>query len=287
MNMKKITSMTLMISGIILIFNSVVLYVVPEGRISNWADWRFLGLTKGDWAAQHITVGILFGVAGILHLYYNWKAIVAYMKNKAREMKVFTGAFNVALILSVVFVVGTYYDVPPLSTIIDFSESFKDAAAKKYGDPPYGHAESSSIKMFTKRENLDLAKSIELLGAAGINVTDEKETIREIADKSNKSPQQIYELIKPASLTPVAPEGESDDPSAFLQAPKSGLGKKTINDICSEYNLDVTMIVKGLEEQGIKAEPDEKLKDIATAHDTGPMQIYEAMVEIVSKSSGK
>ena len=42
--MRKITSMTMVWSLIILILNSIVLYVVPEGRVSYWADWRFLGL---------------------------------------------------------------------------------------------------------------------------------------------------------------------------------------------------------------------------------------------------
>ena len=192
--------MTMFLTLVVLTINSIILYVVPEGRIANWADWYFLGLTKGDWGAQHTTIGFLFIFAGILHIYYNWKPIVAYMKNKAKEIKVFTGSFNVALALTVIFIVGTYYNVPPMSTIMEISEHFKDSAAKKYGDPPYGHAESSSLKMFTKRENLDLAKSLELLKAAGMPVTGEKDILREIADKAKKSPQQIYEIIKSAAI---------------------------------------------------------------------------------------
>jgi hypothetical protein len=51
--------------------------------------------------------------------------------------------------------VGTYFQVPPMSTVIDFGESFKDAAAEKYGEPPYGHAELSSLKVFVKKMNLE------------------------------------------------------------------------------------------------------------------------------------
>ena len=248
MNIRKITSMTLLLSLVVLTINSIILYIVPEGRVANWATWSFLGLTKGDWGAQHTTVGFLFLFAGILHIYYNWKPILAYMKNKAREIKVFTGSFNVALAITVFFVVGTYYDVPPMSTIMEISEHFKDTAAKTYGEPPYGHAESSSLKMFTKRENLDLAKSIELLEAAGISVTDEKDLLQEIADRAKKSPQQIYEIIKPAKLSAPAQSAPSADSSSVLPiAPNSGLGKKTLVDICSEYGLDANQIIEKLE----------------------------------------
>ena len=166
MNMRKITSMTMLISLVILILNSVVLYVVPEGRVAYWADWRFWGLTKTQWGDQHITVGVLFLIAGFLHIYFNWNPIVAYMKNKAREVKVFTGSFNVALAVTAVFVVGTYAMIPPMSTILDISSHFKDAGSEKYGEPPYGHAELSSLKMFSKKEGLDPEKSLELLKAA-------------------------------------------------------------------------------------------------------------------------
>jgi len=272
---------------IVLTINSIVLYVVPEGRVAYWADWSFFGLTKGDWGAQHTTVGFLFVFAGLLHVYYNWKPIVAYMKNTAREIKVFTGSFNVALALTVIFIVGTYYDVPPMSTIVEISEHFKDEAAKTYGEPPYGHAESSSLKMFTKRENLDLAKSMELLKAAGITVSGEQDSIKDIADNASKSPQQIFEIIKPA--TTIVPEiSQAPGSSTTLpEAPKSGLGKKTLAEICKEYGLDTDMLINGLKERGIDADAGAKMREIAESHETTPMQLYEMMVEIVSGSTNE
>ena len=87
--------MTLVWSLIVLTLNSIVLYVVPEGRISNWAVWKFWGLTKHDWSAQHTTVGFLFLFAGIVHIYLNWKPIMNYMKNKAKQFRLFSGASTV------------------------------------------------------------------------------------------------------------------------------------------------------------------------------------------------
>ncbi|MEE4164862.1 MAG: hypothetical protein V2I35_02605, partial [Desulfocapsaceae bacterium] len=184
--------------------------------------------------------------------------------------------------------VGTYYDVPPMSTIMEISEHFKDSAAKTYGEPPYGHAESSSLKMFTKRENLDLVKSIELLEAAGITVADEKELIQDIADKAKKSPQQIYEVIKPAKLAaPPQPANGAAASSVLPIAPNSGLGKKTLGDICSEYGLDTSRVIALLESRGITAAAGDKFKDIGSAHEMEPMQVYELLVEVVSESANQ
>jgi hypothetical protein len=284
MNMRKITSMTLLLTSVVLIINSLVLYVVPEGRVAYWANWTFLGLSKSEWGEQHITIGFLFALAGLLHIYYNWKPIIAYMKNKAREVKVFTGAFNIALALTVVVVIGTYYHIPPMSTIVNISSNFKASAAKKYGEPPYGHAETSSLELLTKRESIDFAKSLELLRAAGVNVSDNKESIKDIATRHGKTPQEIYDIIKPASMKPVV-EGRSAGETAFLNAAKSGWGKQKFGDICQEYGLNLDQIQKELIKRGIQAEAGATLKQIAEASNMSPLEVYEAMVDIVSGAS--
>ncbi len=281
--------MTMLWSLIVLILNSVVLYVVPEGRVAYWADWTFLGLTKSDWGAQHTTVGFLFLFAGLLHTYLNWKAIVTYMKNKAKEFNFFSGANTIGIVLTAVFVVGTLYNVPPMSTIMNISEHFKDSASETYGEPPYGHAESSSLKMFCKRENINLEKAMELLKSSNISFSGESDTIKAIAANNKKSPQQIYEIIKPAKnsakVTSAPKEAHSNEAvqgNTFPDAPQSGWGKKVLSDVCATYNLDVNYIVKQLEAQGIKAQPGDKMKDIGEANDIEPMNVFEALHTIAT-----
>ncbi|MEJ2135092.1 MAG: DUF4405 domain-containing protein [Desulfofustis sp.] len=282
MNIRKITSMTMLLSLVVLILNSIILYVVPEGRVAYWADWKFFGLTKGDWSAQHTTVGFLFLFAGLLHIYYNWKPIVAYMKNRARQVKIFTGSFNIALVLTAIFVIGTYYNIPPMSTILAFSESVKDNASETYGEPPYGHAESSSLQMFAKRENLDLEKSVELLKDAGITVTGPQDTLKVIAQINNRSPQQIYEIIQPAKL--AAEPGLQTAAARFPDAPESGWGKKKLSEACAEYGLNLNRTLQGLSDRGLVAEAEMNIKEIAAANDTDPMGIFEALHDIATSN---
>lgn len=277
-------------SLIVLTFNSIVLYVVPEGRIANWADWRFWGLDKHDWSAQHTTVGFLFIFAALLHIFYNWKPILSYMKDKARKLTVFTAASSIGLGLTVIFVIGTYLEVPPMSTIVEISENIKEGAAEKYGDPPYGQAQSSSLKGFTSRMGLDLDGSVELLREAGIELTDEKEMVQDIAARSGNTPQQIYDIIKPAAVRSSSGGADSHSVSNSGQdmaPPKSGMGKKTITQLCEEIGQDCDMIIAGLKKRGMTIDPDQKLKDLAAENSTGPLQIYEAMVEIVNENKGQ
>lgn len=148
----------MLITFILEVVTSVVLYIVPHGRVAYWTDWHLFGLSRTEWANQHINLGVLFILAGIFHIFYNWKAILAYLKNKLKEVKIITASFNAALLLSLLVAVGTYFEIPPMSTIINLSDSIKDNASKTYGEPPYGHAELSPLKLLAKKQGLDLEK---------------------------------------------------------------------------------------------------------------------------------
>ena len=108
MKMRKITSLTAGLSCLLMVLTSIVLYIVPQGRVAYWADWRLWGLSKSDWGNMHINMGFVFLVALALPIYDNWKAITAYLKDRTRRMKVFTPDFNVALIVTLIAALGTY-----------------------------------------------------------------------------------------------------------------------------------------------------------------------------------
>ncbi len=276
MNMRKITSMTMFVSLFVLILNSIILYIVPQGRVAYWADWHLLGLSKTQWGNQHITVGFLFLISGILHIYYNWKPIVAYMKNKAREVVLFTPSFTMGLILTTSVVIGTYYPVPPMSTILNLGEAIKAGGALKYGEPPYGHAELSSLKMFTKKEGLDLEDSLKLLKSAGILVHDELETLVSIAKNNRLTPQEVYEIIRP-----VEKDDTALDKVTLPDHPAPGFGRKSLAKVCEEYQLNLQKIVSGLKSKGIEASGEMSIKEIASAHNREPVELYESIYSLV------
>lgn len=268
------------ISFILLVLTSVILYIVPQGRIAYWADWHLWGLSKTEWSNLHINLGFLFLFAGFLHVYYNWRPITAYMKNKARELKIFTFSFNIAMLLTLIVGVGTYLEIPPMSSVINLGESIKDTAAAKYGEPPYGHAELSSLKLFSKKQDLDLDQAVELLKKEGIQFKDSNETLAAIASINGMSPQGIYNIIKPAAGSSAA-----DGKVGFPDSPMPGFGNMTLGAICSQYNLMFPVIRRGLEEKGVKADAAMTIKEIAAANKKDPMAIFEDIHGVANESS--
>ena len=101
--LRRITSLTALLSAVFILLTSVVLYVVPQGRVAYWADWRLGGLTKTQWTNLHINLGVLFLLAVVLHVYLNWKPILSYLKTKTRKMRILTREFNVAMGVTAVF----------------------------------------------------------------------------------------------------------------------------------------------------------------------------------------
>jgi len=288
MKIKKITSLTAMLSFVVLMINSIVLYIAPQGRVAHWADWRVWGLTKEEWTDQHIIISVLFLLAICLHTYYNWTPFVSYLKNKAKQFKLFTGEFNVALVLTVVFTVGAYFTVPPFNWVLDASTAIKGTAAVTYGDPPYGGAENSTLRDFTRRVGYDLPGSIERLKKAGIRFESETQTLKEIARKNRLSPQQVYLAMKPAakeagkvdSLPKTTGKGSGKQPSLVTPtagATPTGLGSKTVALVCQIYGIDQAEALKKLSAKGIVAKPEDKMKTLAEKYGKLPSELYEIM----------
>lgn len=271
MTVRKTTSLTTLISFILLLFTSFILYVTPQGKIAFWANWKMLGLGKEEWGALHTNLGFLFIVAGILHTVLNWKAIVTYMQNKTQQLKVFTGDFNAALGICAVITLFTMLEWQPVHGIQILNHALKDHAAEKYGEPPYGHAEASSLQSFCKRTGLNAKEAAEKLKAAGLKAVSGEATVAEIAAANNMTPQQVYNIIKPEP---------AQDGATLPDHPNPGFGRLTMTQVCDTYGLDLESTITDLKEAGINASADAKMKEIADQNSTEPSAIYEAIQEL-------
>lgn len=271
MNVRKITSLTALLSFVLLILTSFVLYIVPAGRVAYWSDWRLWGLTKTQWSQVHLNLGVLMLLAICLHIYYNWKPITLYLKNKARQMTVFTRDFNMALLITVVFFLGTLLMVPPFSTIIVISENVKDKAALEYGEPPFGHAELATFKSLVQKTGLDLAQSLDLLKEKGLKIENPEQIFLEIAKMNQITPKKLYDAIRPADKVQ----------SAGLPAlPPPGTGNLTLVQLCEKSMLDIEKIRKVLEGKGLQVSTDIKLKEMAGQNNLSPIELYDIVRDI-------
>jgi len=274
MSLRKITSLVAFLSFITLLLTSSVLYVVPEGRVAYWSDWRWMGLSKSQWGGLHINFGFLFVLAGIIHIYLNWKPIVQYLKDRTKKIKIFTASFNIALILMVLCALGTYFTLPPFSWVLSISESFKEAGSKIYGEPPYGHAELSSLNLLSKRLGLDVNTSLKGLQNANIQFQSETQTILEIAQANGLTPKNVYEAMLP----------KMDETSALKMPafPQPGLGKRTVSEVCTTYGLDISTIINGLAQNSIEAKPEMTFKEVADSSGVSTPDLYAIIYGVVN-----
>jgi len=274
MNMRKITSLTALVSFVLLMLTSIILYIVPSGRVAYWSGWKLWSLSKVQWGAVHINLGVLFFAAIALHTYYNWAAIVTYLKNRSKQVRLFTPDFSVSLLVTLVVFFGTLAGIPPLSSIIHLGESITEQANLKYGEPPYGHAELSPLKDFVEKVKVDLDEGVALLANAGIEVTGPTQTMQQIAEANGLTPNDVYLAMKPnlVAITEAMPE-----------EPPGGTGKRTLAQLCEMYQLAPAQIIQGLAAKNINAEMNQALKDIAAANGVDPHMIYAEIYQLAKK----
>jgi len=265
MNLKKITSLTMLCSIIVMTYTGIMLFIAPPGRIANWANWKLLGLGKEDYAQIHITFMVLFVVMTILHVFYNWKPITSYMKNKAKEMIVFTKDMIVALVLTLIFIFGTIFAIPPFTTFLDFGDGIKHSWEKDYGTAPYSHAELSSFKMFTKKLDYDLEKSEEILNSNNIKF-ERTQSLSYIGNENSVSPQFIFNLLK-----------KNFEKDGKITIALTGMGKKTIFEVAQTLNLSTDEFILKLKTLGIEANENDKFKKVVEKYDMSPMDVIEKL----------
>jgi hypothetical protein len=261
--------MTMLLCFAALLLTSVILYIVPHGRVAYWTDWHLWGLSKDQWGDLHINLGVLFVLAGLLHIYYNWKALLAYMKDKAKKLKICTASFNFALAAVLFVTIGTLQHIPPMSTILHFGEVLKERASAKYGEPPYGHAELSSLRLFARRTDMDLKMALQLLREASITVQGPEQTILQIAQANQTTPKALFEIMKKAIRT--------QQTAGLPDAPPPGFGRLSFTELCRQYQLDIGKIIQQLARQKINARPEMTMKETAAANNLDPHALYQIL----------
>lgn len=272
MSLRKVTSLTALCAFTVLLVTGIVLYVVPLGRVAAWAGWRFAGLDKDGWTHLHILLSALFLVVGVLHIVLNWTPIVSYLRDRSRRLRVLTPELAVAVALTVAVTVSAIASLPPLAWLLDLNASIKDAASHTYGEPPYGHAELSPLRLFAQHTGLELGRARSLLAERGMRVASEEQTLAEIARVNAVTPQQVYLAMKDATVVPA-------EPGKMPAEAPPGTGRKTLATLCGEYGLDAAVVVRELAAKGIAAEAKRTIREIAEAHGMGPHDLYKVIRE--------
>ncbi|MFC1551416.1 DUF4405 domain-containing protein [Candidatus Latescibacterota bacterium] len=193
---RKFTSFNLMISFIVISVTGIVLYIVPPGRVAFWINWTMLGLTKEDWAAVHTIFSFLFIVFSALHIFFNWKTLLSYLRDKISKSLGLKKEFSFAAVLTLAVFAGTLFGIPPFSSTMDFGESLKNSWEEGAAVAPAPHTELQTLEQVTEEFGMQIDRVIGKLGRNGIKVADPTRTLKQIAEENGIAPSDVYAVVQ-------------------------------------------------------------------------------------------
>ncbi len=255
MSFKKITSLTIAISFLVMTYTGIMLFLSPHGRVAYWTDWKLFGLGKDDYGNIHTTSMVIFVIFVAIHIYYNWKPLISYLKDASKKISFTKKEFVVAVAINAIFVGGTLLNIQPFKGFLDWEESIKASWEKRLDKVPYGHAELDTLMEFAKKTQLNVDEIKKALKAKGIKFKD-GETIKDIADKNGLTPAELFKLF---------PKNKE------LQSTPLGLGKKSLNEI--KDSIDLEKLKALLKDKDIDMSA--KLRELAPKLNLTPYELYQ------------
>lgn len=280
MHNKGLTSFFMTFGFIVLFITGVILYIVPAGRVANWVHWTFLGLTKPQWGNIHILSGFVFLIAGIFHIYFNWKPLKKYFYSRAKQGINLKKEMVISTIATIVLVWAAIADLPPFSYVFEFGEFASDSwvTEEKY-EAPIGHGELLALSSFTAKLKIDTAKAMEELEKNGVKVGSSKDSLERIAKENDISPMEIYSMIQKFEPSPeeiVLEELTAEKVEDILEG--KGVGRRNISWLTDEFKLEMEKAKRRLAKNKIEASEDESFHDIADRYNVSPMDIVKVIL---------
>jgi len=221
MRFRPLVSLLVLAVFLVLSFSGAVLYITPQGRVANWTGWTLLGLTKQTWQAVHTSVALLFLLGAAFHLWLNWKTLWGYIKAKTHLAINCKWELLVALLITAATVLAAIYNVPPVSTLMDWNSRIKAYWERTAASvpPPVQHAEELTLRDLASGLSIEIGELTGKLAELGIVVDSPDETLDQLARKHSMSPREVY-----AKITASFPEARWTGRGAGL-GKGPGLGK--------------------------------------------------------------
>jgi hypothetical protein len=266
------TSFILAWTFLLLMVSGSVLYVAPPGRIANWTRWQLMILTKEQWQAVHTLTAISFLVGGIFHLFkFNWRAFLAYLKRKGAGGFQYRHEMLYSILLFSAVLAGTIAQRAPFASVMAVGESIRNSWEPAANEPPIPHMEELTLSALARNMQMEPDRLVASLRTKGLDEAAPDVVLQDLAGRHDRSPLDIYNSLR-------EPQG----------APAEGVGpgQKTLAQVCGELGLTTDSAVAVLAGRGVKADPGEKLHDIAVRSTIKPYELMD-LLKAASASTAK
>ncbi len=266
-NFRGFVSLYIALSFIIISISGLLLFAAPPGRIAHWSNWNLIALTKEQWQAIHTIFSVLFVIMAAFHLYFNWKPIMAYFRQKIQTHVKMRREFLVASSAIAAILALTLLELPPFQPIMDLSETLTNSWSNEEVEPPVPHAELMTLSELAIQLQMQPNEMRDHLQAAGIELPEDKSTIiRDIAKTNGISPATLYQNIALPGGEPAA-KGTS--------AAGAGYGRMSVGQLSENIGVMSDVAVKRLAEQGIEANASSNIRELSSENNKLPVDIVD------------
>jgi len=256
-----VATFMLVMALVVEVISGVVLYITPPGRYAHWTNWALWSLSKEGWAAMHTIFGYLLLIIIAGHLYYNWRVIVAFVWSRVRHTFNLKLELAVATVISLAVFLGTYWNLPPFSTVMNFGEKAKQSWEQK--DPSFagsrGRGFASSSAALAKEDGRKYTFNNE----SGPSQSSYPLTAE---NRGNGAQGKGRNVLSPgiahAETIPSVQRG-------------GGFGRKTLDMLFSEQGVSVDEGLSRLKSQGIEAKATDRVRDLADRSGKRPSELIQ------------
>jgi ABC-type Fe3+-siderophore transport system permease subunit len=123
----------MLLSFALLASSGVILFFSPRGHTADATGWDLLGLTRWQWADLHACFALLMLAAAVPHIWMNRKPMLNHLRQRAAALAMphLSVRFEVlvAVALCVMVVVGTVWQVPPVSYVSQLRSDMRGTPA--------------------------------------------------------------------------------------------------------------------------------------------------------------
>lgn len=271
------------LSFVAMCLTGIILFVVPPGRVANWTGWTLYGLTKAQWQALHIWFSLLFMVAAIVHIVYNWQCLLRYCQSKVTKAFTLRAEWSLSLLLCVVLLVATLANWRPFSSLVDWGESIKHSWDDPTRRPPVPHMELLTLSALAEQvEDIPLDTMLENLRARNIAVDSPDAIVGELAAAHGMTPETLYNIAigaahrghgRGAGQPGGGGSGGGRGMGGGGGGGGSGFGRMTLEQYCADAGIDTDAAIEKLRATGVTATRTTTIREIADAANIRPSAV--------------
>jgi hypothetical protein len=182
--------------------SGIALYLRPEGSLARWIGWKFAGWDKRQWEAAHMGVVVLFMISSFIHIGYNFRPLVSYLRGRAAlvlssgsrwPLIVETAAALAILALVTLGAAGSW---APFSYVIQLRNSMKDAKFILVMPPPVVDADKLTVAGFCGAAGLEVQAALRHANGHGVVIENSTMVIGKIAQNQGISPEELCLVLR-------------------------------------------------------------------------------------------